>query len=627
MILNEYFYNKLHNKKCGLEQCLKYNLDDMLFLSEKYIAWTKDIVIDELEPLGPTKFGISTNNDIYFYDKNNFALCLKNNKLIEFYRNYNTIINSVNIINYIMKKLNANQQINLCKFLSIIKDPHYIANYWSVKDNIFDLHIIPTINGMKHIQINLAANPITISFYFKGQDVVINNNNLKSLFIVQNLNKNFDKNDTNSVEYDKLYEDLNISIWKTILGKGLHYHCGDFSKFNDYRAFQESIKYLYQFIGFNKKILDIGCGWGGPAQLLRSDLNSNITCVTPSVQQLEYVENMGFDVYHGYIENIRLYSYYDIALCIESFSHFNKNRFLKKIKNYCNTLVMLVNCSSKYSVLKDFKMEVLTPELLKNILIENGWNIIHFENRRKDNKSNYYWNNRIPKNIDSYHLNQLNLHNYKSIILDKEWIENNPVMLVVANKNNNYNIPMCDLSLINKSDFEYNQLFKKLGIDVIVEDNNECILENMKKILLYFNSNCLKKIHPLSYGNTNTYGKMLINEHPKCINDYINKYKIKDNNDYLVSFNRSESKFDNIDENTFIKSHTDEFNGKKSLKTTISYILSSYPFGGDFFVVHNNEKIFIPCKIGRTINFSGDVEYGAMPFCKKSRMTISFAQF
>ena len=40
-----------------------------------------------------------------------------------------------------------------------------------------------------------------------------------------------------------------------------------------------------------------------------------------------------------------------------------------------------------------------------------------------------------------------------------------------------------DLSLINKYYFEYNKLFKKLGLDVIVEDNNECILENMKKIL------------------------------------------------------------------------------------------------------------------------------------------------
>tara|TARA_B100001769_G_C22100960_1_gene594318 strand:- start:208 stop:2124 length:1917 start_codon:yes stop_codon:yes gene_type:complete len=626
MKLKECYFKKLINTQCEIEKCKKYYLETMKLKSIKYIVWTLNNIIDELTPFGIKKIGISTNDDIYFYDKNNFAIAKKNNKFYEYYRNYHTIHSSgINIIDYILKHLNKTEKIQLQNIISQIKYPHYICNYWITNNNIIDLHILSPINGLKHIQIDLISIPKTISLYYKGKNVTLNNINISKQFDINPISIDFDKNDTNIFSTDILYEDLNIDIWRKILGKGLHYHCGDFSYFNDYRAFEQSIINLYPFIGLNKKILDIGCGWGGPATLLRSDLNANITGITPSKQQLLYYEQLGFNVYHGCIETARLYGKWDIGLCVESFTHLNQKVFLKKISKYCDTLIMLVNCSSKYQINKNFKMEILTPYQLKEILIESGWHITYFNNMRKDNKSNHYWNERIPKNIKSIHLNALNIHNINAIKNSNEWCKNNPVILVVAHTTNRkMNIYNNIKSFIGKSDYEYNDLFQKLKLNVKVEDNSECILKNMKEIFSYFNNNCWK-IHPYQYGNTKTYGKIFINEHPKCINNIINKYRIKDiEHNYLISFNRFESNNDN----EFIKSHYDIFKNQNPIQTSICYLKGSYPYGGEFYIEINNKKIIIPSKTGRIITFTGDLKHGAKPFSNNtSRFMIAYSQF
>ena len=94
---------------------------------------------------------------------------------------------------------------------------------------------------------------------------------------------------------------------------------------------------------------------------------------------------------------------------------------------------------------------------------------------------------------------------------------------------------------------------------------------------------------------------------------------------YLFSLNRNE----NFDENEkiFIQEHIDEFRGLRPIKTTILYLMGTYPHGGEFFVSSDFGKILIPCKTGRSITWDGNVKHGARIFYNKTRLSVAFSQF
>ena len=244
-----------------------------------------------------------------------------------------------------------------------------------------------------------------------------------------------------------LYDDMDISAWQQILCKGMHYHCGDFSKFDDHRAFEEPVRRIYPYIGMSKTILDVGCGWGGPAVMLRTDCNAIVTCVTPSVQQTQYCKDLGFTVHHSSIEDLLKGGslsdqHWDIVLCFESFTHLDQEYFLEKIKPHCDTLIMLVNCSDRAHYSKSFQMTIRTAEGLRALLTKTGWTVQVFENTRKDNLSNYYWDTNIKThgihNSNSKHLQALNNHNRVSMARGQQWVSLNPVMLVVAHHSHSF---------------------------------------------------------------------------------------------------------------------------------------------------------------------------------------------
>ena len=57
------------------------------------------------------------------------------------------------------------------------------------------------------------------------------------------------------------YTDNPLSVWQSVLGPSMHYHVGG----------NQAVRNLYPYIDNNSKILDIGCGWGGPARLLTNE--------------------------------------------------------------------------------------------------------------------------------------------------------------------------------------------------------------------------------------------------------------------------------------------------------------------------------------------------------------------
>ena len=127
-------------------------------------------------------------------------------------------------------------------------------------------------------------------------------------------------------------------LWKTILGNDLHYHVG----WGDGDIFYNSIKYLYQFLERDSKILDCGCGWGGTAKVLQRDLNCKVTGITNSSYQHKYIkENIDMD-----IELVDLHNYfpkenYNTSLFIESYCHLsNPKKALSNISTKSKKIII-----------------------------------------------------------------------------------------------------------------------------------------------------------------------------------------------------------------------------------------------------------------------------------------------
>ena len=85
----------------------------------------------------------------------------------------------------------------------------------------------------------------------------------------------------------ELYDDTSPEIWKKVIGEDLHYHVG----WGEGDILYNAVKHLYQFIDKESKVLDCGCGWGGPAKAIKRDLHCDVTAITNSPVQYDYIKD------------------------------------------------------------------------------------------------------------------------------------------------------------------------------------------------------------------------------------------------------------------------------------------------------------------------------------------------
>jgi hypothetical protein len=131
------------------------------------------------------------------------------------------------------------------------------------------------------------------------------------------------------------YTETSLATWKKVLGLKMHYHFGSYSTED---IFDQTIRNLYQFIPNNSSILDIGCGWGGPATLLENEKACFVHGVTNSKQHYLHNSQTTFltDA-HDFIPS----QDYDIAIFIESLTHLTTpSTVLANIKPYINKIVI-----------------------------------------------------------------------------------------------------------------------------------------------------------------------------------------------------------------------------------------------------------------------------------------------
>ena len=140
------------------------------------------------------------------------------------------------------------------------------------------------------------------------------------------------------MEVDEFYDDTLPEIWKKVIGNDLHYHVG----WGEGDILYNAVKHLYQFIDKKSSVLDCGCGWGGTGKVLKRDMDCEVTGVTISQVQSDYIsDNNLFPVVlsdlHDYItDNI-----YDVCLFVESFCHLKSpQKVLSNISNVTDKIIL-----------------------------------------------------------------------------------------------------------------------------------------------------------------------------------------------------------------------------------------------------------------------------------------------
>ena len=140
------------------------------------------------------------------------------------------------------------------------------------------------------------------------------------------------------MEVDEFYDDTSPEIWKKVIGNDLHYHVG----WGDGDILYNAVKHLYQFIDKKSSVLDCGCGWGGTGKVLKRDIGCEVTGVTISQVQSDYIsDNNMFPVVLSDLHDYTPDKIYDVCLFVESFCHLKSpQKVLSKISNSTKKIIL-----------------------------------------------------------------------------------------------------------------------------------------------------------------------------------------------------------------------------------------------------------------------------------------------
>jgi len=181
------------------------------------------------------------------------------------------------------------------------------------------------------------------------------------------------------------YTDNPLEVWQTVLGPSMHYHVGG----------DQAVRDLYPYIDNNSNILDIGCGWGGPARLLSTEKHCNLHGVTNSKQQYNHYP------YTVSLADANTYTpddNYDTTIFIESLCHLTP-QILTNIRPHTNKLIIKDYLSPFNWYNKQWEMYMRDESTYKSIL--SDYTITHLEiTKSKDvyNSSLYWYNNILSLN-------------------------------------------------------------------------------------------------------------------------------------------------------------------------------------------------------------------------------------
>lgn len=214
----------------------------------------------------------------------------------------------------------------------------------------------------------------------------------------------------------EFYDNTSPVIWKKVIGEDLHYHLG----WGEGNILYNAIEYLYQFIDRDSIVLDCGCGWGGPAKVIQRDLNCDITGVTISKVQYDYIKsNIPIKVEHIDLHNYHPTDRFDICLFIESFCHLsNPGKVLYNISEATDKIILreyhLKTNQYPKSYVNRWFMNIYRKEELISLMEQFNFKLVyqeeHYDYALEPTLDLWYNNiNKLSKKEKTHHINILEL--------------------------------------------------------------------------------------------------------------------------------------------------------------------------------------------------------------------------
>ena len=217
-----------------------------------------------------------------------------------------------------------------------------------------------------------------------------------------------------SLKVSVFYDDVPVNTWKKIIGDDLHYHVG----WGEGDLLANSIRYLYQFISKNDKILDCGCGWGGTAKMLQKDLNCDVTGITISKNQYDYIKNnLSMNVIDSDLHNFIPSEEYDVCIFVESFCHLgHPSKVLDNISKHTKKIILrdyyYKTNDYPYDYMNRWLMNVRKKDELISLFEKYNFRLTHHEDHYKNSLEPTVdlWLNNLKKindNEKSHHIEVL----------------------------------------------------------------------------------------------------------------------------------------------------------------------------------------------------------------------------
>lgn len=219
-------------------------------------------------------------------------------------------------------------------------------------------------------------------------------------------------------DMDGFYSEIGSDEWKRIIGAALHYHFGYFRGSEDLETgLQQTVRNFYPHIAPDSRILDVGCGWGGPAALLIAERGCTVTGVTCSRAQADYCRGLGLNVLHLDLdrEGAEIPGAYDLVFSLEMISHIrDKSEHLRRLRAKAPRLVLSESCAADSyrgeRLTYDGSIVLCTVSELVRDVEQAGWKIRSMRNRRfeslrtihlwKENLDRVYGNREPPGQLN-----------------------------------------------------------------------------------------------------------------------------------------------------------------------------------------------------------------------------------